>query len=46
MLDPGHDIAFVDITDDMVEILVVDACHKYFDVDADHKYLIHTYFVF
>ena len=29
MPDPGHDMSFVDIAGDMVEILDVDACHTY-----------------
>ena len=29
MPDPGHDMSFIDIAGDMVEILDVDACHKY-----------------
>ena len=29
MPDPSHDMSFVDIAGDMVEILDVDACHQY-----------------
>ena len=29
MLDPDHDMSFIDIAGDMVEILNVDACHNY-----------------
>ena len=29
MPDPGHDMSFVDIAGDMVEILDIDACHTY-----------------
>ena len=29
MADPGHDMSCVNIANDVVEILDVDACHKY-----------------
>ena len=37
MPDPGHDMSFVDIASDAIEILDVDACHKYL---AKHLYFI------